>query len=1082
MATFQIALKTFLMQIKNLMQSTNWILLGVVACFILSGFAALLYQTAWMRQFSLVFGTSELAVAAVLSAYMGGLSLGAIIAARYVNRVTRPVLFYGVLEAGIAISALAVPLLLQLARLLYVEILGQQPEPVDASGLGQSFFYLIIAFVVLAIPTTFMGATLPLLTKYVVQSKEQIGSRVGLLYATNTLGAIGGTLVAGFILLPLMGLNGTVWVGVVINFLVFFLAAAIARHIGDHSKLESVENDQIDQPEMAAVADLTAPKARLWILPLMLLSGANSFIYEVLWTRLLGHILGGSITAFATMLASFLSGIAIGSALAARLANNREKSVRWFVGVQCGIGLTSILIYQLLPLIIPETSGLSGNVLLAIMVLLPATIFIGATFPFAVRILAENHFDAAASSAKVYSWNTVGAILGATAAAFFLIPLLKYEGSIRFAVTLNLFLALAASIILGRQSKAFVSTLAVFIVAVVIFYQPKMPEEILRSSPVFAQPGGEIRFYEVGRSATVLVVEENGYLNLRTNGLPEASTSLKGAPPFIHNQRMLATVPVLARPDTESMLIVGLGAGVALEGVPASVTEVDVVELEPQVVNANLFFGDERKVDPLKEDRVNVIINDARSAMTLTNKKYDAIVSQPSHPWTAGASHLYTREFMALASDHLNAGGVYLQWMNTQFIDEFLLRSLCATMLDVYPYVRVYQWSPEVLFFLGSDRPLDVERQLAITGRPLIDDPLGYLEIGVGSVEDVITALMMDQENVERFAEGGKIITDDRNYMATLSARVMANGDALRGSEVYRLLQPYDPLLQEDGWLRRGFPSTLSYPYISKRLDSLNLRRRAIDLADSLIDEGDPQALVMIAQGLTRQGDLEEAEQNLLRTLQIDPDNQHARYALLLPWFDEYHSGAEMPDYISEQFSLLTGSARDTLNAWLAARNGEMLEVVKLDAELASVRPSDLWYEASVKLRSDWRIKVTTPEYQPRLANEATALIDSAIVFSQDTQFYSLRMQSTLIAGDVVSALETARRLVQRIEQDLNIADSVGSQSANALSLRNHQVEEILGLLDSLEADAQLQQYKLDSLRESVTELQQRLAAIPVQG
>lgn len=1058
-----------------LKQSNNLILLGVVACFILSGFAALLYQTAWMRQFSLVFGTSELAIAAVLSAYMGGLSLGAIIAARYVHRITRPVLFYGLLEAGIAVSALAVPVLLMLARVLYVSILGGQPEPVDASGLGQSFFYLIIAFVVLAIPTTFMGATLPLLTKYVVKSKEQIGSRVGLLYATNTIGAVGGTLVAGFLLLPFLGLNGTVWVGVIINLVVFFLAAAIARYIGDHSQLDSSDEPE-DQPveefqEVAAV-----PKSRIWILPLMLLSGANSFVYEVLWTRLLGHILGGSITAFATMLAGFLSGIAIGSAIASRFAETRSQAIKLFVGVQCGIALTSMLIYQFLPLVIPEASGLSGNVLLAIMVLLPATVFIGATFPLAVRILAKDKSDAAPASAKVYSWNTVGAIIGATAAAFFLIPLLKYEGSIRVAIILNAALALAAATLLSKPNKPLVATVLVFMVGLIVWYQPKMPEEILRSSPVFAQPGGDIRFYEVGRSATVLVIEESGYLNLRTNGLPEASTSLIGSPPYIHNQRMLSTMPVLARPDVETMLIVGLGAGVTLEGVPESVKEVDVIELEPEVVEANRFYGDERAIDPLKDPRVTITINDARSALTLTDKKYDAIVSQPSHPWTAGASHLYTREFMTLAKDHLSEGGVYLQWMNTQFLDEFLLKALCATMLDVYPYVRVYQWNPEVLFFLGSSKPLDVERQIALTGRPMVDDPLNYLEKGVGSVEDVITALAMDQANVEAFAEGGQVITDNRNYMATMSARVMAKGEAITGADVYRILSPYDPLLQPDGWLRRGFPSPISYVYISKRLERMLMRQRALDLAESLIDERELQALVMIAQGQERQGEREESQKNLLIAINADPSSQQARYALLLPWFDKFRNNEELPPYVAEQFPLLEGTARDTLNAWLAANDGEMLDVVDLDPELASVLPSDLWYDTSVKLRADWRIKVTNPEFQPRLANEATALIDSAIVFSQDTQFYSLRMQSTLLADDVVSALETARRLVSRIDQDLgDVEPGRSNMTPAALNFRVRQTTEIQKLITAVENDPRLPEYKIDSLRESVQELVAKL-------
>ena len=243
------------------------ILFGVILCFVLSGFAALLYQTAWMRQFSLVFGTSELAVAAVLAAYMGGLALGAAVAARYVHKVRRPVLFYGLLEAGIAISALCVPLLLSLLNGLYVMVFGGQPEPVDASGLGQSFFYLGTAFIVLAIPTSFMGATLPLLTKYVVKSEEQIGPRVGLLYATNTVGAVAGTVVAGFVLLPALGLNGTVWVGVSVNLLVFVIAALIAKAVAQEAIVERASDTETKATTSAAAPPL---RGRQWILPLML--------------------------------------------------------------------------------------------------------------------------------------------------------------------------------------------------------------------------------------------------------------------------------------------------------------------------------------------------------------------------------------------------------------------------------------------------------------------------------------------------------------------------------------------------------------------------------------------------------------------------------------------------------------------------------------------------------------------------------------------------------------------------------------------------------------------------------------------
>ena len=212
----------------------SWLIFaGVIACFFLSGLAALLYQTAWLRQFSLVFGTSELAVATVLAAYMGGLALGSAIAGRYAGRVTRPVLVYGILEAGIALSALAVPLLLLAARGLYAAILGDQPAPPDAATIGQPVFYLLVAFVVLAIPTGFMGATLPLLIRYAVRTDAEVGPRVALLYAINTAGAVCGTVIAAFALLPALGLNRTVWVGVAVNVLVFFIAAALARNRRD---------------------------------------------------------------------------------------------------------------------------------------------------------------------------------------------------------------------------------------------------------------------------------------------------------------------------------------------------------------------------------------------------------------------------------------------------------------------------------------------------------------------------------------------------------------------------------------------------------------------------------------------------------------------------------------------------------------------------------------------------------------------------------------------------------------------------------------------------------------------------------
>ncbi len=1072
-------------------------LVGVSACFVLSGFAALLYQTAWMRQFSVVFGTSELAVATVLSAYMAGLALGAGIAGRYVNRITRPVLVYGILEAGVALSALAVPLLLALANLLYGGILGGQPEPADASGLGQSMFYLVVAFIVLAVPTGCMGATLPMLTRYVVRSEDQIGPRVGWLYALNTVGAVGGTVTAGFLLLPALGLSGTVWVGVFVNLLVFLIAAWIARSLAPLQAAAGVSPCAATEPAAtpspaaqslaatgpAAAASpspfATSPFRRIagsfWILPLMLISGANTFTYEVLWTRLLGHILGGSIVAFSTMLAAFLSGIAIGSALAARYARNAGTALTGFVVTQFGIAITSIIIYESLHLLIPESAGLRGNASIAMIVLLPSTLFIGATFPFAVRILATGQADAAPASARVYSWNTFGAIVGAAVAGFVLIPLLKYEGAIQMAVTVNAALAVAASLLILRRRYRTAVAAAVSLIAVALIYRPELPEEILRTSPMTDYGQGEIRYYEVGRSATVLVLEEDGYLNLRTNGLPEASTNLRGAPPYQHNQHLLSTVPVLARPDTRDMLIIGFGGGVAVEGVPPSVEAVDVVELEPKVIDANRILSEERQIDPLQDRRVRVFINDARSAMRLTSKRYDAIVSQPSHPWTAGASHLYTHEFMQLAKDRLNPGGVFLQWMNTQFVTESLLRSLCATILDVYEYVRVYQWTTEVLFFMGSDEPLNVEIDLSTTGRPLIDDPIHYLEKGVGSVEDVLTALMMDEANIQRFAADAPLLTDDFNRMATESAVAMEREETLAFGELIELSLPYDPRLQAGSWVHRNFPVNLNFGYVSERLERGGYKRHAVELADTLEELNSPESLLLIGMGLNRQGESLESQRILLSALLADPQDNQARFALLRPWLNRLEQ-PDTPGYVTDIASRLSGSQAAVVEGWRAAAQQNWQRLVELDSELARTRPTDQWYLESVKLRADWRIKVTTPEYQPRLAREAKRLIDNAIAIFQDPDFYSMRVAAAFVADDAIDVIETSRRLLYVFDNEVNNAEEGRLDvTPAAIEQKLRQIETVRVVVDQVRREHNIPGYKTEQLDSELGNIIRRL-------
>src|SRR6185436_19164189 len=309
----------------NRERATGASLLLLYACFLLSGIAALIYQTAWTRQFAIVFGTSELAVATVLAAYMGGLAVGALLAERLLPRVQRPVLSYALLEIGIAASALfAVPFLLHLADLGLQAFFGGQPSPPDSDHAATTTFYLLGGFVSLALPTTLMGATLPMLARYAIAEERQIGRRISLLYAMNTAGAVIGALLTAFLLLPALGLRQTTWFAAGLNGLVFLLAAALSQRMtlkgppGGYS---------LDKPAEVPVTRVRRPTfdrfpAPGWVLPLMSIAGAVAFFQEVLWTRMLAHVVGSSIHAFGVMVASFLTGIALGGALGAPLARN----------------------------------------------------------------------------------------------------------------------------------------------------------------------------------------------------------------------------------------------------------------------------------------------------------------------------------------------------------------------------------------------------------------------------------------------------------------------------------------------------------------------------------------------------------------------------------------------------------------------------------------------------------------------------------------------------------------------------------------------------------------------------------------
>ena len=1012
----------------------RFVLPGVITCFLLSGFAALLYQTAWLRQFSLVFGTSELAVATVLAAYMGGLAAGAAIAGRYVTRVRRPILVYGVLEAGIAISALAVPLLLAAASALYASILGDQPNPPEAATIGQPIFYLFVAFVVLALPTGFMGATLPLLTRYAVRTDREVGPRVALLYATNTAGAVFGTVVAAFVLLPALGLIGTVWVGVAINGLIFIVAALLAQS----APKIGAEESGLGPPILtgffrSCVTPLlkrgSTASERLrsvfqsqpgWILPLMLVSGASAFTYEVLWTRMLTHVIGGSIYAFATMLAAFLTGIALGGGLAGKVAEKRELAAIAFAITQAAIATLSAGIYAWMGPLIPTDFATERLAIYAIIVMLPATIFIGATFPLAVRILVRDEQEASAGTARIYSWNTLGAIAGAILAGFFLIPELGFEGSIRLAVSVNLGLALWAAAFVAKPKLAFTAVMAIGLLATLVAYHPNRPQAVISSTGFALDDLTDSReiFYRVGRTSTVMLLEHGGHYFVRTNGLPEASIAANGAPPFQDPEKWLTALPVSARPDIRDMLVIGFGGGVALEGIPSSVDRVDVIELEPEVINANRALAGMRNIDPLMDSRISVIINDARNALRLSNKTYDAIVSQPSHPWTAGASHLFTREFVADAKSHLDDDGVFVQWMNSEFVDEPLLRTLAATLLGEFEHIRLYHPASQVLMFMASDEPLETEVDLARTGRPFTANIMHYSRLGMNGVEDLLAAMAMDQAGVEQFAQGTPISTDNNNLMATQSR---SHGDGLMLPALMELFEPYDPLSRRGSWIYSRLGSELDYGYMTRRLVRMAQYERAARVAELVTDPS--TRFEIYGQLHAANGRPQQAKEAFMSAVATNPANMQARYRLIRDHLDTVARG-EAPDDIQTIAAGLSGPATAVVIGWSYGAAGDWASLAQLDAELARSRITDVWYPDAARLRAEWRTNVA--QDRERFAFDALRLIDRALLLAPDQNLYLLRAASGIALQDDDLVLESSRYIAANIRSTLSAANDQG--------------------------------------------------------
>ncbi len=591
----------------------DWLLGVGLFCFFFSGVAGLVYQVVWTRMLTQIFGNTTYAIATVLSAFMAGLAIGSYLFGKIADRGKNDFLLYGILEAGVGIYGFAVPWLFMLAQKLYGPIFGlNQTHPF--------LFNLVLfalSFVLLVFPTLLMGATLPVLSRFYVRSFAQFGRRVGDLYAINTLGAVIGCGAAGFLLIPTLGMRTTVYLAAIVNLVIALLIVLVDR-LRDKEPAELASEAAAE--EAAAPARAASHASLRWVvLTSFALSGFASLVYENAWTRALTLVIGSSIYSFTTMLVTFLIGLALGGFIYARFMGEREARLSTFGLIELGVGLAALAtipLFERLPLIFVRllhgfgdtfTVFLYLQVLLSALVMFIPTVFLGMTFPLVARLFTQSLYRVGSGVGVSYSANTVGAVLGAFAGGFILIPNIGVQNSIIFAVVMNL--AIGCWLVLSDTRLAalprYALGAAVLLLAVAVpLRMPRWDPHILTSGVTIyndryeSLPSDSLRieemkrddvlFYKEGLTSTVSVHRITGseYIYFKSNG------KIDGSYGDALSQLMTSYIPMMLHPKAEQALTIGLGSGMSAKALATfkSLKQIEVIEIEPAMIEASRFF------------------------------------------------------------------------------------------------------------------------------------------------------------------------------------------------------------------------------------------------------------------------------------------------------------------------------------------------------------------------------------------------------------------------------------------------------------------------------------------------------------
>lgn len=734
------------------------------ALFFLSGISGLMYEVVWLRMLTRILGSTTYAVSTVLAAFMAGLALGSVLVGRFVDRVNRPLRLYALLELGIGLSALATLGLPQRLLPVYQSIY-------DFAGGERAWLtagQVVIALVVLLVPTALMGATLPTLCAYGTRRRLGFGRCVGMLYSLNTLGALVGVCSSGFVLLGIYGETITLAVGVLLNLLVAAAAWLVSRTTSETSAAPAAA-------EPTDPAALYPANCRRAIVVTFALSGFTALGSEVVWSRMLLAYQGTSIYAFSSMLAVVLGGIGVGSLVGGKYLLRRRDPLHQLALVQLGIATAVVVALHLF-------RHLPYGMLLPPLILLgPLGILWGISFPLSAACYENAQQGKGRSIGELYAWNTVGCIAGSLGAGFVLVPWL---GCSRAAASLA-----AVSLISGvwllwvnpqraarRRSGEVVlaGTCALLLVFVGDPYYDVLHKEMLDFYP----SGIEVFSHTDEATATMTVFGRAGgepnEKQLWVNGT--------GMTVLVPVTKLMAHLPLALADDPHDVLVICLGMGTSLRSAAAHPgVQIRVVELVPAVTRAFPFFHPDSP-HLLEQPNVELVVDDGRNDLLMHPRRlYDVITLDPPPPlYAAGTVNLYSRDFLTLCRERLRAGGVLCVYIQPDSLTENLM--LFRTFLDVFEHVRVWT-GPEPhrgYLMIGTRQPLAMESVPAkirkLYENPAIAEDLRQWGDSLDRPEKILDLYVSDGRDLRAACEHSPLITDDQPFTEFPLWRMLQSG------------------------------------------------------------------------------------------------------------------------------------------------------------------------------------------------------------------------------------------------------------------------------------------------------------------